>query len=240
MHAIGLSSAIYLVYVMVLLPWAAFRSARIFNAPPAVPGQAAARPLPPLTKIYANTTLILVVLFAFAWFTARSFDFAIFAIPTLGFAEILAGVGALIVQLALMGAGMAMRTPDEIRSMPVNRLMPRTAQERAFYSVTAIVAGVAEEAAYRGVLMTILWYALGSGWIAALLSALAFALGHKLQGWKSVAVIFAIALSFQALVWFTHTLVIAMAVHAIYDLIAPTIRRRIWHAPPRDPERSAG
>ena len=41
MHAIGLSSAIFLLYVLVLLPWVAFRGARAFAAAVA----------PPLTKI---------------------------------------------------------------------------------------------------------------------------------------------------------------------------------------------
>jgi membrane protease YdiL (CAAX protease family) len=132
------------------------------------------------------------------------------------------------------------RTPEEQRTMPVLRLTPRSAGERALYSLVSVAAGVAEEAAYRGVLTSILWYALGSLWLAAITSAVAFAAGHAVQGWKSMAVIFVMACSMQLPVNYTGTLVIAMAVHAVYDLLAPTVRRRILRVPPTDPERSAG
>jgi len=124
--------------------------------------------------------------------------------------------------------------------MPVNRMMPQSPRERALYSVMAIVAGIAEEAAYRGVLMSAVWHATGFASLAVLVSALAFALGHVVQGRKSMAVIFVMACSMHALVWYTGTLVIAMAVHAVYDLLAPTVLRRISPARPTDPGRSAG
>jgi membrane protease YdiL (CAAX protease family) len=124
--------------------------------------------------------------------------------------------------------------------MPVDRMMPQSSRERALFSVVSVVAGISEEAAYRGVLMAVLSYALGNPWLAALISALAFAVGHALQGWKSMVVIFAMACSMHALVWYTGTLVVAMAVHAIYDLLAPTVRRRILRVSPTDLERSAG
>jgi membrane protease YdiL (CAAX protease family) len=227
MHAIGLSSEVYLFYMLVLLPWVAFRSAKAFNAPPPAPGAAPARPLPSRTRLYANTTGILVVLFFFARFTARTFSYDIFAVPHLGARELLAGASGLACCFGMIFVNRAMRTPEEIRNMPVHRLMPQTSRERALYSASAIVAGIAEEAAYRGVLMAILWYALGNPWLAVLISATAFALGHAVQGWKSMIVIFVIAVTMHALVWFTGTLVIAMAVHAIYDLLAPAVRRRL-------------
>lgn len=122
----------------------------------------------------------------------------------------------------------------------MNRLMPQTPRETATYSLLAIVAGISEEAAYRGVLMQILWYALGNPWIAMLIAAAAFAFIHLLQGWKSVLVIFVMACVMHALVWYSGTLVIAMVVHAMYDLSVPTIRRRMWPELPGNPEGNAG
>jgi hypothetical protein len=239
MHAIGLSSAIYLAYVLLLLPWVAFKSARAFNARLRLPGPAAALPL---ERIYANTIAMLVVLFALSWVTARSFqsERLIFAAPHIGARELLAGVAALLFYFVMMYANLTTRSPDERRAMAINRLVPRTRAAKLLYSATSIVAGVAEEAAYRGVLVWILAYALGSSWPAVIVSAAAFAFSHALQGWKSMVVIFIMACSMHALVWYTGTLVIAMAVHAIYDLLAPTVRRRISPVPPTDPERIAG
>lgn len=190
--------------------------------------------------MYVNTTIMLSALFALSWFTARTFQYRIFAAPDIGLREIAAGGAALVFCVCLSLAGTRLRSPDEIRSMPINRLMPETARETVLYSITGIAAGIAEEAAYRGVLMHVLWYALGNPWVAVASSAAAFSLGHVLQGWKSMAVIFVLALAMHALVWFTGTLVIAMAVHALYDLLAPTLRRRTLRALPTGPGRSAG
>lgn len=232
MHAIGTSSAVYLIFLLVLAPALAFKNAKVFKA--------RANALPALSTIYLNSLVMLAVLFALAWFTARSFAYGLFATPALGVRAWLAGAAALAFQFATQYVSRAVRTPEEHRTMPVLRLTPRSAGERALYSVASIVAGVAEEAAYRGVLTSILWYALGSVWIAAFISAVAFAAGHAVQGWKSMAVIFVMACSMQLLVNYTGTLVIAMAVHAVYDLCAPTVRRRILREPPTGPERIAG
>ncbi len=240
MHAIGLPSEIFLAFMLGVLPWAAYRSAKVFNAPPAADGAKPARPIPSVATIQANTAVLMVVLFVLSWFTAKSFGYGVFTVPELGMKEIFAGLGALAFQYAMMFANRAMRTADEIRNMPVGRLMPRTGRERVLWIIISVLAGIAEEAAYRGVLMAVLWYALGNPWLAAAISATAFAIGHALQGWKSVLVIFVMALSMHVLVWFTGTLVIAMAVHAIYDLLAPTVRRKLLPEPPTDPERSAG
>ena len=237
MHPIGVSSWIFLFYLLVLLPAMALRSARVFNAPAEDPVR---RAIPPLATIYRNTIVVLLLLFALAWFTARTFDYHLFALSRYGTREVVAGAGALIFQFVMMYVSHAVRSTDELSDMAVNRMMPGSPRERALFSVVSVVAGIAEEAAYRGVLFSILWYALGNPWLAVLISALAFAAGHALQGWKSMVVIFVMACSMHALVWYTGTLVIAMAVHATYDLLAPTIRRRISPAPPTNPGKSAG
>ena len=74
--------------------------------------------------------------------------------------------------------------------------------------------------AYRGVAIASLTWLLGNAWLAVLVSAVAFALAHSTQGWKSSLIVFAVALSMHALVTFTGTLVIAMVIHTVFDLIA--------------------
>lgn len=237
MHAIGLASGLYLAYLLLVLPAMAFRSARVLNAGADGPARRAS---PSRTTIYLNSIIALLLLFALTWFTARTFAYRVFALPSLGVRELFSGAGALVFQFAMMFVSHAVRTAAELRDLPVDRMMPQSPRERALYSLTSVVAGISEEAAYRGVLLTILWYALGSAWVAVFVSALAFALGHAVQGWKSMIVVFVMACSMHALVWYTGTLAIAMAVHALYDLLVPTLRRRIWPAPPTAPERIAG
>ena len=104
--------------------------------------------------------------------------------------------------------------------MLVYFIAPRSPREWLLWTGTVLVASVAEEAAYRGVGMSILWYALGNPYAAVAICSAAFALAHWTQGWKSAAVIFVMALVMHALVAFTGTLILAMLVHGIYDLVA--------------------
>jgi membrane protease YdiL (CAAX protease family) len=240
MHAIGLSAQVYLIYLLGLIPFAAIRSVRRFNAPDAPDGAPPWRPLPSRMRMFISTSIILVILFALAWFTARSVGYQIFPVPTLGARELLAGVAALAICFALIFVARAIRTPEEIAKLPVNRLMPQGPRETVAYSVMSILAGISEEAAYRGVLVQVLGLVLGNPWVAVLVAATAFTIAHALQGWKSMLIIFVIACAMHALVWFTGTLVIAMVVHATYDLAVPTIRRRSLPEQPTDPERIAG
>lgn len=48
-------------------------------------------------------------------------------------------------------------------------------------------------------------------------------MAHSLQGWKSAVFIFALALMMQGLVWYTGTLVVAMTVHALFDIGAGAV-----------------
>lgn len=250
MGATGIGRGLYLLYMLVLVPWLAFRSARSFRAMAADPDAPATKPplagsgpfkvMPPLARIYANTLLTLVVLFVLSWLTGRTFGYRVFAAPRFRMSEVLAGTGTLAFQFAAMYLNLAAQSPDDARGLTVNRLLPRTARENVLYAITVTVAAVAEEAAYRGVLVVTLWHVTGTVWVAMCISALAFSLGHAVQGRRSMAVIFVMACSMHALVWFTGTLTIAMVVHAAYDLLAPTVLRRISPEPPTGPERSAG
>ena len=225
MHAIGLPSVAFLFYLLVFMPFMAIRSKRRMLPPPAADGSPG-RPIPSRAQMLSSTLVSLALLFYISRITAGSFDYAIFTVPHLGVREGFAGFSAVAFCIALARVNRAMRSPVERRTMPVYKLLPRTPAEWGLYVVVALGAGVAEEAAYRGVLVQILWYALGSPWPAVLISAAAFAVAHALQGWKSGVMIFVIALVMQALVWFTGTLVVAMAGHATYDLAAGYIGAR--------------
>jgi membrane protease YdiL (CAAX protease family) len=62
--------------------------------------------------------------------------------------------------------------------------------------------------------------ATGSLAAAVIVSAIAFAAVHAPQGLAGVVYVFAIALLHQALVLFTGTLLLAIAVHFAYDVLA--------------------
>jgi len=69
-------------------------------------------------------------------------------------------------------------------------------------------------------MFAILWRLTGSAVAAALIAASIFAISHILQGWKSVTIIFGMALAFQSLAWLSGSLYVSMVVHALYDVTA--------------------
>lgn len=215
MHLPGTPSLVFLAYLLVLLPWLAFRSTRRLKGTREGGAQPA---LPSREAIWFSTLFSLGILFLLSWLVGRGFGYEIFAVPSVGWRDLGAAVLALGACFAIRAVLRAVRPDDERRRLLVYKLVPRTGREWALKSATILAAGVAEEVAYRGVGMSILWYALGNPWLAALICATAFALAHWTQGFKSGMAIFAIALVMHALVAATGTLVLAMVVHALYDL----------------------
>lgn len=225
---LGIVLLVHLLGVLPLLVWRSTRSFRAANA--AAEGAEAVLPAPRV-QVYASTIFMLGVLFILAWLAGRDAGYSIFRIKALGTRELLAGVLTFGVYLALRQVSRAMRTDEERRRMVILAMLPRSTLEWALYLVMAIGAGIAEEAAYRGVGMYLLSAPVGNAWVAALILATAFALAHLIQEWKSVAVIFLMALVMHALVAVTGTLVVVMAVHAIYDVLAGALaarERRAW------------
>jgi len=213
----GAMSLLFLVYLLVLLPYAAIRSAGVIRAARAGVSD---RPLPSRESIWARTIVVLGFLLALAWYTGRGFGFRVFALPSLAVRDVAAAVVALAAYFGLREVSRAIRSEAERRAMLVYFIAPRTAREWPLWTATVLVASVAEEAAYRGVGMSILWYSLGNPYAAVAICSVAFALAHWTQGWKSAAVIFAMALVMHGLVAFTGTLILAMLVHGLYDLVA--------------------
>ncbi|HUR29599.1 MAG TPA: CPBP family intramembrane glutamic endopeptidase [Planctomycetota bacterium] len=217
MNVPGPPALALLAYLLVFLPYAAFKSARRLHA---IESGASSDLLPTRSSVWISTSAMLATLLAFSWWVGDGFGFRIFAVRGIGVREILAASGALLSLFALRALTRRLRTDEERRKLVVYKLAPRDKREWILWTVTVLLASVAEEAAYRGVALQTLWDSLGNPWIAALLCSLAFAAAHCVQGVKSVIMIFAVALVMHALVAFTRTLVLAMLVHAVYDLVA--------------------
>lgn len=229
MNAAGI---LLLTYLLVVLPWLAWRSAAQLRASRDDP---VANPLPPLTSIFAGTLLMLVVLFLFAWLVGRTFDYHPLSFPAPDPRDLAAAAAALGAAFGLLWVSRAIRSPAKRRRAPVYKLLPRTRQEWALYLAVAVAAGIAEETAYRGVGMALLTWSTGSAWLSAALLSLAFGLAHITQEWKSVGLVVLMAALMHALVAVTGTLVIAMVVHAVYDIVAGLIgsrEARSWESAP--------
>lgn len=218
---IDILALVFIVYLFVLMPRAALSSARYLRT---LEGEG--KPRPSRSRILLSTLVSLGLMFAMTFINARSRGRNLFEVPAIGVREIGFAVLALGLLLATIPVSRAMRSAEERRRMAVLGLAPRTGQEWAMFAAVAAGAGIAEESAYRGVAIWILAPIVGGVVPAALLSATAFAVSHAMQGAKSMALVFVIAIVCQGLVYFSGTLVLAMIVHTTYDLIAGYLTSR--------------
>ena len=136
------------------------------------------------------------------------------------------------------------RRAVEKRSPHLRYFMPQSAEERRWWVVISVLAGVSEEITWRGVQPALLAYVTGSPVAGMVLSAVAFGAAHAIQGFRSAAIIVLFALGFQMLVWISGTLVLAMIVHAAYDVTAGfaygRLGREIGYEPGLELEKEPG
>ena len=205
---IGILGWYHLLFFGVFIPYAAIKSSRVIST----------RPLPPKMKYLISQILTLLVFLAISALVGRKEWITLFpqAMPEAKFFAL--GAAVLVALVTLMRPMWRKRV--EARSRKVWLFMPRTPRERGLWIGCSVAAGISEEVTYRGVMFGLLWRLTGSGWAAALIAASIFSVSHFLQGWKSMSIIFGMALAFQLLAWFSGSLYVGMAVHALYDIAA--------------------
>jgi len=205
---IGFAGIYHLAVFGLLIPYAAIKSGRKLNA----------RPLPPKVRHFTSTIIILTFFFAISWLVGIREWITVFPRQIPSGRSIAIGAAALVGMITLMRPLWRKRVAERARKAWL--FMPRTPRERLLWIGCSVAAGISEEVTYRGVMFALLWRLTGSGMIAAALAALVFSISHFLQGWKSMAIIFAIALVFQGLWFLSGSLYLGMAVHALYDVAA--------------------
>jgi membrane protease YdiL (CAAX protease family) len=205
---IGFLGTYHLVFFGVFIPYAAIKSSRVIGT----------KPLPPKVKFLISQIFTLLVFFAISALVERKEWITLFPAEMPGPTFLLLGAAVLVAMVTLMRPMWRKRVEQRGRKLWL--FMPRTPRERALWIGCSIAAGISEEVTYRGVMFGLLWRLTDSAWAAALIAALVFSVSHFLQGWTSMSIIFGIALTFQMLAWFTGSLYVGMAVHALYDIAA--------------------
>src|SRR5262245_14732891 len=143
----GTPSLAFLAYLLIFLPWLAYRSAGRIRV---AKGASANQPFPRAT-VWTSTLVSQIVLLTLAWLTGRGFGYSIFEWSSLRWRDGFAALTALAICFALRGLSRKMRSDEERRRMMVYRLAPRSPREWSLWATTVLVASVAEETAYRGV-----------------------------------------------------------------------------------------
>jgi len=99
-------------------------------------------------------------------------------------------------------------------------ILPHNSNEMVPYVFICVVAGIAEEFVYRGVMTELAQRLIGIVIVTMIVISISFAAAHAMQGLRSMAAIFVIAMACHALVWLAQSLIPAMVVHFAYDLTA--------------------
>jgi hypothetical protein len=220
--ALGAAGWAFLVLAGIVLPLAAtgFARSEVRRSAHRSPGGTPAGAGTPRIPLYANVVFTHAVLLGAAVLAARAEDVVLFARAEVDLRDVAAAAATLAAVLSLGEMFWRTRSPAERDRLWVRQILPRTRAERGAWVLVSAGAALAEEVAYRGLFVVFAAAATGSLPIAAAASAVAFAAVHAPQGLAGVGYVFVIALLHQALVFVTGTLVLAVAVHFAYDVLA--------------------
>ena len=166
-----------------------------------------------------RSVVVLVVLAAAALSVAWRDGIELFPPVRITLSLILVSLGILAAILMLAELLLVAQSPEERRKLWVRQIIPRSNAERIVWTISSCVAGATEEIIFRGVFFALLVAVTRSIAVASLVSAVVFALAHYRQGFKSMAFILGIALLFQWLVIYSGSLIPAMIVHAVYNIV---------------------
>ena len=176
-------------------------------------------PKPPLARFLRSGCVMLALFAMLSLLTAWKQDLDIWS-PSIQrpLVSIPLAVGLYVLAVVLMRP--RWRRAVERRLPHLRYFMPQTPEERRWWVAVSVCAGVSEEITWRGVQPPLLAFVTGSPLAGALLCAAFFGAAHAMQGLKSAMVIVVFALAFQLLVWTSGSLLLAMIVHAVYDVTA--------------------
>ena len=205
---LGVGGWYHLVLFGLLLPWLAVRSR----------SRMAGRPLPPLRRHLPGVVVQLTVLAGLSLLVARVEWIPLFPGKAPPAWTVVLG----IVLAFLAAAAMYPRWRSNVRERKriAFLFMPRDGRERAWWIAVSCAAGVSEEISWRGVQWILLTRLIGNAWVAAGLCTVMFAAAHAVQGTRSMTGIVAFGAAFHALVALSGSLYVAMAAHALYDVLA--------------------
>jgi membrane protease YdiL (CAAX protease family) len=159
--------------------------------------------------------------------------------PTAGLVGVLVGLTTIVSLVVRQRGALArdepLRARVRDRLSAVERLMPRTSQEFPLFAVLACTAGLCEEFLFRGYLLWYLSHAMPF-LFACLLQALVFGLCHAYQGPRGVLLTTLAGAFFTGVMLVAGSIWPAMLIHALMDLHAGDLARRVY---PPDPEPEA-
>lgn len=216
-HPPGPMGWFHLAFFCLVIPWAVVRSRK----------QLKDGPSPPRRRHFVAVQVQLLLFLGLSLWVAWLEELPVLAPAPIAWP---AAAGAAL----LLAAGLWLMAPHwrrsvEQRERNVHLFMPRDGTERALWTGVSLAAAVSEEVTYRGVMFMLLAGLTGSLWAGALIAAAVFGFSHLVQGWKSAGIVTGVALLLHGLVAVSGSLLLPIAVHFLYDLIAGLAYGRLGH-----------
>jgi len=205
-NAVGL---MLLAFAGVFLPIVIIKSARRLGT----------GPLPiSRSRFYRQTIIFQLVLAAIAAWTA--YTHGILAMPLPQRPLVAWSAAALMYVLTVLTLKLRWASRSDPSKQRLYDILPHNSREMVPYVFLCIVAGIAEEFVYRGVMTELSQRLIRIVIVTIIAISISFAAAHAMQGLRSMAGIFIIALACHALVWLAQSLIPVMVVHFAYDLTA--------------------
>ncbi len=216
-------------FILFVLPLRAWWGMRALHA-------ASEEALPALRRrLWARALIMqwtITALIAWVWWSEHRSPVSMSLVlrPTMGLVGVLVGL-VTIVSLVLRQRSRIVNEPELQASVrqqlaSVARLMPHSNAEFAGFAALAVTAGVCEEVMFRGFLTWYLAHFLPLPAAAALQIAI-FGLAHLYQGRAGIVKTGLVGAFFTAIVAVSGSLFPAMLIHALMDLHAGDLARRM-------------
>jgi membrane protease YdiL (CAAX protease family) len=203
----NVSAALFFLLLAVVIPLLAAMSRRALAGITNLPRGA----------VYAEVIVLQLLLAGAAWLTARLNGIVLFPSVDVGLRELAAGGALLAIAFAFLAY--ELRRDEKEENDPLRLITPRRGSERLIWLAVSAAAAIGEEVTYRGVSFALLAPQVGTAGAVAI-SATLFGLAHLVQGVRRSILIVLFGLGFHLLVLYTGSLLTAIAVHFIYDVVA--------------------
>lgn len=213
-------SFVFLMAVVVGLPWMSYISNKNMSALEALPAETELARIP----LYFQSAVMQIVVALLAWGTAVNEEIkvpiaAVFTFPAIMCAMALIAFGIVFSWLDRRSKKQHDEAPGRLQY-----ILPTNTKEKTAWLITIAIAAFCEEYIYRGVLFQLIQVDSGMhALIAAALSAIVFGFGHATQGERAVLIIIPFALLFQLVVYLSGGLLLAMITHFVYNAMVDVL-----------------
>jgi membrane protease YdiL (CAAX protease family) len=206
----------YLFLFGVFVPYVAWKSARRMEAGAAVP---------PRARVFANVLVMQAAFLVLALFVAAKRGIPLLRTGTIDASSVFLAAAMLAFSVGTLSLRWRLTDPDRKARIILSR--PNRPSDLWLWGAVSLSAGIVEEIVFRGVMPALVIPITGDWWTAVAVCVAAFALGHNQQGWQRMIFVGLLAVGCHLLVRMTGSLLLAMAVHALYDFAAGVFHVRL-------------